>query len=161
MKQAAKTLNFLSEHGIEQYEELIAKISEVQEANEQAADALKDVEKRLADMATLIKNVAIFQQTKLTHEALRNSKKQRSAEQESNMILHRAAAKALKEAGISKLPDLVVLQKEYDALQKQKEKLYADYSKLKKQVREYDVVKRNVDNILGQSTKKREQHLER
>lgn len=161
LKQAAKTLNFLSEHGIEQYEELIAKISEVQEANEQAADALKDVEKRLADMATLIKNVATFQKTKPAHEAIRNSKKQCSAEQERNMILHRAAAKALKEAGISKLPDLVVLQKEYDALQKQKEKLYSDYSKLKKQVREYDVVKRNVDSILGQSTKKKEQHFER
>ena len=161
LKQAAKTLNFLSEHGIEQYEELTAKISEVQEANEQAANALKDVEKRLADMAALIKNVAIFQQTMKTYEALRNSKKQNLAEQESNMILHKAARKALKETGISKVPNLAALQKKYDALQEQKEELRIEYSKLKKQVREYDVVKRNVDNILGQSTKKKEQHLER
>ena len=33
-------------------------------------------------------------------------------------------------------------------LQEQKEALYADYGKLKKQVREYDVIKRNVDSIL-------------
>lgn len=161
LKQAAKTLNFLSEQGIEQYEELITKISEVQEANEQAANALKDVEKRLADMAALIKNVATFQKTKPPHEAIRNSKKQRSAEQESNMILHRAVAKALKEAGISKLPILAVLQKEYDTLQEQKGELRVGYGKLKKQVREYDVAKRNVDSILGQPVKKKEQHLER
>lgn len=162
LKQAAKTLNFLSEHGIEQYEELIAKISEVQKANEQAADALKDVEKRLADMATLIKNVTTFQQTKQTQETFRNSEKQRLAEQESNMILHRAAAKALKEAGVSKLPNLAALQKEYDSLQEQKERLRVDYRKLKRKAKEYDVVKQNVDRLL-QSAKqeKMDQFLER
>jgi len=40
------------------------------------------------------------------------------------------------------------LQSEYEALQAQKEALYADYGKLKKQVREYDVIKQNIDSIL-------------
>ena len=30
----------------------------------------------------------------------------------------------------------------------QKEALYADYGKLKKQVKEYDVIKQNIDRIL-------------
>ena len=32
----------------------------------------------------------------------------------------------------------------------QKEALYADHGKLKKQVKEYDVIKRNIDSILRQ-----------
>ena len=45
LKQAAKTMNFLSEHKIEQYADLTAKIAEVTAASEQAADSLKEVEK--------------------------------------------------------------------------------------------------------------------
>lgn len=32
----------------------------------------------------------------------------------------------------------------------QKEALYADYGRLKKQVKEYDVIKQNIDSILRQ-----------
>ena len=37
-----------------------------------------------------------------------------------------------------------------DRLREQKEALYADYGKLKKQVKEYDVIKQNIDSILRQ-----------
>lgn len=40
------------------------------------------------------------------------------------------------------------MQEEYRKLQAQKEALYADYGKLKKQVKEYDVIKQNIDRIL-------------
>ena len=62
--------------------------------------------------------------------------------------MHEAAAKALKSAGVSKLPDVSALQAEYAKLQEQKEALYAEYGKRKKQVKEYDVIKRNIDSIL-------------
>ena len=68
---------------------------------------------------------------------------------ESYIILHEPAAKALKAAGITKLPSLSALQSEYTALQEQKEALYADYGKLKKQVKEYDIIKQNIDSILN------------
>lgn len=63
LKQAAKTMNFITEHKIEQYTDLTAKIAEIQTESEQAADALKSVEKRIEDMAVLIKNVSTFQKT--------------------------------------------------------------------------------------------------
>ena len=47
-----------------------------------------------------------------------------------------------------KLPNVAVLQAEYAKLQEQKEMLCADYGRLKKQVKEYDVIKRNIDSIL-------------
>ena len=150
LKQAAKTMNFLTEHKIEQYADLTAKISEIQSENEQAADALKSVEKRLADMAVLIKNVSTFQKTKPAYDAYRKAKNKEKhrAGQEQAIILHEAAARSLKAAGVSKLPNLAALQKEYEKLQTQKEALYADYGKLKKKVREYDVIKQNIDSIL-------------
>jgi len=111
------------------------------------------VEKRLADMAVLIKNVTTYQKTKPLYEAYkkaRNKEKYR-AEHERGIILHEAAAKALKTAQIGgKLPSVPALQAEYEKLQGKKETLYADYGKLKKQVAEYDVIKRNIDSILRQ-----------
>jgi len=47
-----------------------------------------------------------------------------------------------------KLPNVAALQAEYVKLQEHKETLYADYDRLKKQVKEYDVIKRNIDSIL-------------
>ena len=152
LKQAAKTLNFLTEHQISQYEDLTAKIEEVQTESEKAGDALKGMEKRLADMAVLVKNVSTFQKTKPaydTYRKARNKDRYRAAH-EGTVILHEAAAKALKATGISKLPNLAALQAEYEKLQEQKEALRADYGKLKKQVKEYDVIRQNIDSILRQ-----------
>ena len=151
LKQAAKTMNFLTEHQIEQYTDLTVKITEVTAASEQAADALKGVEKRLADMAVLIKNITAYQKTKPVYDAYRKakSKEQYRAAHERGIILHEAAAKALQAAKIGgKLPNVAALQAEYEKLQEQKEALYAEYGKAKKQVKEYDVIKRNVDSIL-------------
>ena len=71
LKQAAKTMNFLTEHKIEQYADLTARIAEIQTESEQAADALKIVEKRLTDMAVFIKNISTYQKTKPVYDAYR------------------------------------------------------------------------------------------
>ena len=153
LKQAAKTLNFLTEHKIEQYTDLTARIAEITAASEQAAGSLKDVERKLADMAVLIKNVTTYQRTKPAYDAYRKAKNRDSyrAAHEQAVILHEAAARALKAAGVSgRLPNVAALQAEYDKLRQQKEALYAEYGKIKKQVREYDVIKQNIDSILRQ-----------
>ena len=150
LKQAAKTMNFLTEHKIEQYADLVSRIEEMSAESGQAADALKNAEKRLADLAVLIKNVSTYQKTKPVYDAYRKARNREKyrAGQEQAIILHEAAARSLKAAGIAKLPNLAALQSEYEALQAQKEALYADYGKLKKKVREYDIIKQNIDSIL-------------
>lgn len=151
MKQTAKTLNFLTENHIEQYTDLVSWIDEVAVASEQIAGALKGVEKRLADMALFIKKISTYQKTKPVYDAYRAAKNkvQYHAGQESNIILHEAANKAIKAAGIpGKLQSVYTLQAEYGKLQEQKETLYADYGKLKKQVKGYGVIKQNIDSIL-------------
>ena len=151
LKQAAKTYSFLTAHGIEQYADLVSRIGDVTAESEQAAENLKGVEKRLADMAVLIKNVTTYQKTKPIYEAYKKAKdksKYKTAH-EGDIILFEAAVKALRATQIGgKLPNVAALQGEYAKLQEQKEALYADYGKLKKQVKEYDVIKRNIDSLL-------------
>ena len=146
-------MNFLTENKIEQYEDLTTKIAEITAECEQTADTLKTVETRLADMALLIKNITTYQKTKPAYDVYRKvkNKERYRAEHESNIILHEAAAKVLKAVQISnKLPNVTALQTEYEKPQAKKQNLYIDYGKLKKQVKEYEVIKRNIDNILRQ-----------
>ena len=134
LKQAAKAMNYLTENKIEQYADLVSRIEEMAAESGQAADALKNAEKRLADMAVLIKNVSTYQKTKPVYDAYRKARNREKyrAGQEQAIILHEAAARSLKAAGIAKLPNLAAPQSKYEALQAQKEALYADYGKLKK-----------------------------
>ena len=108
LKQAAKTMNFITEHKIDTYADLESRVAEITAANVEAMAALKTVEQRLADMAVLIKNVTTYKQTRPIAAQYRNAKDKARfrQEQESSLILYEAAARALKESGVSKLPDL-------------------------------------------------------
>ncbi len=150
LKQAAKTLNFLTEHGIDTYPDLESKVAEITAASDEAAAALKAVEHRLADMAVLIKNISTYKQLRPVALEYRKAKDKAKfrREHESTLILYEAAAKALKEQGVTKLPDLYALKAEYKRLAEEKERLYEQYGEAKKQMQEYGIIKQNVDGIL-------------
>ena len=130
LKQAAKTMNFLTEHGIEQYAELESKVIEISAANDEAAAALKDVERRLGNMAVLIKNLTTYKQLRPVVLEYRKAKDKAAfrREHESQLILYEAAAKAIRDAGVTKLPNLAALKAEYRKLDEEKERLYQKYA---------------------------------
>lgn len=144
------TLNFLTEHGIDTYPDLEIKVAEITAASDEAAAALKAAEHRLADMAVLIKNVTTYKQLRPVALEYRKAadKAKFRREHESTLILYEAAAKALKEQGVKKLPDLYALKAEYKRLAEEKERLYEQYGEAKKQMQEYGIIKQNVDGIL-------------
>ena len=150
LKQAAKTINFLTEHGIEQYAELESKVAEISAANDEATAALKDVEHRLGNMAVLIKNLTTYKQLRPVVLEYRKAKDKAAfrREHESQLILYEAATKAIKDAGITRLPDLAALKAEYRELDKQKARLYEQYGEVKRELKEYGIIKQNVDSIL-------------
>jgi hypothetical protein len=158
LKEAAKTLNFLTENKLLQYADLESKTLEVAAAFDNTADTLKAAEKRLADMAALLKNISTYQQTKPVVDDMRTAKDPAAyrREHQSAFILHEAAAKALKahatEGG--KLPNPVALQGEYNRLTEKKNALRVQYGKLQQQAREMGIVKRNVDSILNPGTER-------
>ena len=150
LKQAANSLNFITEHQIDSYEGLENRLAEISAANDAAASALKDAERRLGDMALLIKNLSAYKQLRPVALELRNAKDKAAfrRQHESQLILYEAAAKALKEAGVKKFPNLYALKAEYKKLDGERERLSEQYNEVKKELKEYGIIKQNVDSIL-------------
>jgi hypothetical protein len=153
LKEAAKTLNFLTENNLLDYADLETKAAEVTAAFDDTAASLKAAEQKLTDMAALIKHIKTYQQTKPAYAGLRTAKNKEAyrREHESEIILHEAAAKTLQAARPdgSRLPSLATLRTEHKKLTARKDTLKADYAAAKKQAQEYGIVKRNVDSILN------------
>ena len=152
LKRAARTMVFLDQHGISRYTDLEQKITELQDSNEQAAAALKTAERRLSDLALLIKHTTTYKESKPLYSEYKKSrdKEKYLRGREREIILFEASARALKAAGVGdKLPDLAKLREEYSRLSEEKDRLYAEYGSLKKRMREYDAVKQNIDSILS------------
>ena len=150
LKQAANSLNFITEHQIDSYEGLESRMAEISAANDAAASALKDTECRLGDIALQIKNLSAYKQLRPVALELRNTKDKAAfrRQHESQLILYEAAAKSLKEAGVKKLPNLYALKAEYKNLDEERERLSEQYNEVKKELKEYGIIKQNVDSIL-------------
>ena len=150
LKQAANALNFLTEHQIESYEGLESRLDEISTANDEAAAALKAVERRLGEMALLIKQISTYKQTRPVALEYHRAKDKAAfrREHESQLILYEAAARALKEAGMKKRPNLYALKAEYKKLDGERERLSEQYNEVKKELKEYGIIKQNVDSIL-------------
>ena len=150
LKQAAKTMNFLTENKIEYYSDLESKIADIMTAHDAAAKAVKEVESRLSDLSLLIKHSTTYRQLRPLYEQYRKApdKEKFLRGHESEIILFEAAAKQLKQMGVAKLPELEKLKREYAALSDRKAALYDEYRKAKKQMNEYGIIKKNVDSII-------------
>ena len=100
-----------------------------------------------------MKHINNYQQTKPVADGMRTAKDTAAyrREHESAFILHEAAARALRRhAGDGgKLPNPAALQADYNRLTEKKNALRVEYGKLKQSVREYGIVKKNVDSILN------------
>ncbi len=104
IEQAAKTMNFLTEYGIDAYPDLESRVAEISAASEEAAAALKTAARRLGEMAVLIKNISTYKQTR----PVAVDKARFRQEHESALILY-DGGRALREGGVKKLPDLAAL----------------------------------------------------
>jgi hypothetical protein len=112
-------------------------------------------------MARLIGHISDYQRTKPVYDGMETAKDKGAyrREHESMIILHEAAARQLrKHAGNGgRLPNPATLQAEYDRLTGNKNALRAEYGKLKRQSRDYGVIKRNVDSILNPITEQKQE----
>jgi hypothetical protein len=153
LKEAANTLNFLTENGLLQYADLESKTAEVTTAFDDAATSLKGADRKLTDMAVLMKHIETYQQTKPVAVGLKTAKDKDAYRRahEGELILHDAAARAIRTTRPSsgKLPNLTALRAEHAKLTGRRDALKADYAALRKQVHDIGVVKRNVDSILS------------
>ena len=152
LKQAAKTLNYLTENNLLQYSDLESKVAELRAAFSANSESLKAVEGRLREIQPLIKNLRNYWKLKPIQEGYFHAKNKTDyrAKHETVLMIFGAAKDTLKAMlGDKKLPKLKDLENEQRKLNKIKQLLYHEREEIKHQFKQLEVVKRNVDSILG------------
>ena len=150
LKQAAKTMNFLTEHGISSYGELESKLTAISTRRDTAHAEIKRIESRSAELTLVMKHAGTYRQLKPLYDRYRksNDKEKFLRGHESEIILFEAAARELKRLGAVPLPTTENMKTELANLNAEKEQLLAEYKAARTEAQEYDTVKQNVDALL-------------
>ena len=154
LKEAARTLNYLTENNLLQYSDLEKKVEDVHSSYDRTGKELKGVEARLREVQPLIKNISNYQRLKPVYDAFQKAKDKPGfkAKHEAELVIFEAARSTLLAMqGDEKLPSLKTLQAEQQRLLEEQQRLYDERAKLKKEARMIDTMKANVDIFLKPS----------
>ena len=162
LKQMAQTVNYLTEHSLLEYSALKEKTATVTARYNELSLQIKTAETRLAEIAVLKTQIVNYAKTCDTYVAYRKAgySKKFLTEHESDILLHKAAKEAFDELGVKRLPTVKSLQAEYAALLAEKKAAYADYRKVRDEMKELLIIKANVDRLLGTNRRKAEKEEE-
>ena len=161
LKEAARTLNYLTENNLLQYADLEKKVEDVHGSYDRTGKELKGVEARLREVQPLIKNISNYQRLKPVYDAFQKTKDKPGfkAKHEAELVIFEAARSTLLAMqGDEKLPSLKTLQAEQQRLLEEQQRLYDERAKLKKEARMIDTLKANVDDFLKPNTERDQEH---
>ena len=162
LKEAARTLNYLTENNSLQYADLEKKVEDVHSSYDRTGKELKGVEARLREVQPLIKNISNYQRLKPVYDAFQKAKDKPGfkAKHEAELVIFEAARSTLLAMqGDEKLPSLKTLQAEQQRLLEEQQRLYDERAKLKKEVKQIETIKSNVDTFLAPSADHDRDHL--
>ena len=162
LKEAARTLNYLTENNLLQYADLEKKVEDVHGSYDRTGKELKGVEARLREVQPLIKNISNYQRLKPVYDAFQKAKDKPGfkAKHEAELVIFEAARSTLLAMqGDEKLPSLKTLQAEQQRLLDEQQRLYDERAKLKKEVKQIETIKSNVDTFLAPSADHDRDHL--
>ena len=162
LKEAARTLNYLTENNLLQYADLEKKVEDVHSSYDRTGKELKGVEARLREVQPLIKNISNYQRLKPVYDAFQKAKDKPGfkAKHEAELVIFEAARSTLLAMqGDEKLPSLKTLQAEQQRLLDEQQRLYDERAKLKKEVKQIETIKSNVDTFLAPSADHDRDHL--
>jgi hypothetical protein len=159
LKQLSKTLIFLKEKGIETYEDLVSKSSEMSAKVNELNTTIRGIDSRLKEISELQKFIGTYGKTKEKYQAWRNIKNKKKAEEfyevpenRADIVLHQAAKKFFNEHKNlrvdGKIPSIKSLKQEWAKLKSEKSSLYKDYNKIKGDAKELAVAKQNAEAVL-------------
>ena len=162
LKEAARTLNYLTDNNLLQYTDLEKKVEDVHSSYDRTGKELKVVEARLREVQPLIKNISNYQRLKPVYDAFQKAKDKPSfkAKHEAELVIFEAARSTLLAMqGDEKLPSLKTLQAQQQRLLDEQQRLYDERAKLKKEVKKIETIKSNVDTFLAPSADHDRDHL--
>lgn len=161
-KQIAKTMAYLQEHKLVDFNELTAKCDEVTSRYNALSAQIKSAESRIAEIEVLKKQILTYHKTKDVFAGYKVSKysKKYLAEHEADILLHRAAKKVFNDYGLKKLPTVKSLQEKFAKLLSEKKAAYPELKKARDEMKELLTVKANVERMLGEDEQEKEKEKE-
>ena len=151
LKQAARTMNFLTEHGIDSYDELESRLDAATEKRDASHTSIKETEARIAELSLVMKHAGDYRQLKPVYDGYRKSRDKEKflRGHESEIILFEAAARELKRLGAVPVPATESMKKELAELTAKKDTLLAGYRAARSEAQEYATIRQNVDALLS------------
>lgn len=144
-------MNFLTEHGIGSYKELVERCDAVAAAFIRTRESLRDVEQQITDLALLGKQIGTYRKLKPVYDRYKASKDKEKFLRgfESEVILFEAAVREIKKARLTKLPSAEKLKAELDSLSARKTALQTELRKIQREEKEYGMIHQNIDTLLS------------
>ena len=157
LKQAARTMNFLTEHGITSYAELESRLAAVTGRRDTVHASLKETEARIAELSLVMKHAGTYRRLKPLYDRYRHSRDKEKflRGHESGIIIFEAAARELKKLGA--VPSAESMEKELSELTARKDMLLAGYRAARSEAQEYETIRQNVDALLSAPEKQEQQ----
>ncbi|MCL2152802.1 MAG: relaxase/mobilization nuclease domain-containing protein [Oscillospiraceae bacterium] len=150
LKQAARTLIYLKEQGIDTYEELAKKSAASSSDFNIRHKRIKEIEARQKGISELQKQIGTYRKTRDIYAKYKASGWDRAVYDvhAADIILHRAAKKYFGGIGMKKLPSINALKQEWATLESERKTLYRGYKELRSENIELLKAKNNVERIL-------------
>lgn len=167
LKEAAKTLNFLINNNLTDYDDLVARAAQAGEKFDVSSKRIKRLEARLSEVKQLKTHIINYSKTREVYAAYKKSrhKKEFLAKYGAEIAQHEAAKKAFDALSGKPIPKVAQLSDEYAKLLAEKQEEYERYKKCRQDMIDYRTMKQNVDKILGlvpeEMNQKREQETNR
>lgn len=162
LKEAAKTLNFLVDNSLTDYDELAARAAQAGDKFDVASRRIKQLEARMAEIAQLKTHIINYSKTREIYAAYKKSrhKKEFRAEHEAEIAQHEAAKRAFDALCGKPIPKVAQLSQEYAELLAEKQREYEEYRAARQDMIAYQTAKQNVDKILGLELEEQERNRE-
>lgn len=159
LKQRAKVLLFLEEHGISSFEELVKKTNTMDAEIEELNNRVKERNQKMADNKELQNAIITYSKTSDVYTAYRKSgySKQFLAEHEKEIQAHKDAKAVFEKVPGGKIPKLADLRKEYGELIEANRLDFQQYVQLRKERKDYLIARKNLELLLFREEQEKEE----
>ena len=149
VKQFAESILFLQQHDIHDKQTLDELVAESSARYHALMKTIKDAEEKMETNKAIKTHIINYSKTRETYIAYRKSgysKKYLEAHRD-EITLHRAAKEAFSKLPEGKIPKVKDLNDEFTRLLSEKKAAYNEYKKNKKEMRDYQIAKQNVESF--------------
>ena len=149
LKQLAKSLALLSEHGVSTEVELAQRIDELQSQYSEALEVVKDLETRIEENRELSRHVSAYLQNWKVAQQAKSAKNPETfwEQHRAELTAYQAAAAYLKAHNIQKLPSLKQLKAEREELISEKAQFYQKYREAHKAWLDLSTAQQNLEAL--------------